>query len=114
MVQFRKWHESDLPQGAEDGQEDGGMAAAIARHLADYEKEWRAFRVEAGLAESVSAQALLQHGAVPSGTECKDYHRQCTQWADSVSITLCTVYMLLLFSAVLKWDFLGLWHDSNK
>lgn len=100
-------HESDLPQGAEDGQEDGGMAAAIARHLADYEKEWRALRVEAGLAESVSAQALLQHGAVPSGTECKDYHRQCTQWADSVSITLCTVYMIIALFCCPQMGFLG-------
>ena len=48
-----------------------------------YEKEWDSIWEEAGLM-GVKGGGFTAHLGKPDGVTCKDYHSECSRWADEV------------------------------
>ena len=70
-----KEHEAD---------EDAPAMALLSEHITDYSEAYSRLRTEAGLGP-VDAAAHTAHMGLPDGTACRDYHRQCSEWAGKVS-----------------------------
>ena len=63
--------------------DEPSATAVFAKHVADYRKAYSRLRGEAGLGQR-GATGHIEHLGRPDGKACKDYHRQCPEWADSV------------------------------
>ena len=71
-------------EAEEGGTEEVRASAVLARHVADYRKAYGRLRGKAGLGQP-GAAGHVDHLGRPDGRACRDYHRQCLEWADSVS-----------------------------
>ena len=68
----------------DEGDEHADLFAALmVTSLQLYEKEWDAIREEAGLMR-VNGGGFTAHLGKPDGVSCKDYHSECSHWADKV------------------------------
>jgi hypothetical protein len=61
------------------------VKALFAEHLGEYSQAYAKVRERAGL-RTVDGAAHTAHLGRPDGTSCRDYHRQCHEWADKVGI----------------------------
>ena len=59
--------------------------AVLARQVAEYRKAHGRLRGEAGRGQP-DAEGHVEHLGRPDGKACRDYHRQCLEWADSVGL----------------------------
>ena len=74
--------------GDEEGhltEEEEHVKAQFSEHLWEYSQAYRRLRERAGL-RLVDGAVHTAHLGRPDGKACRDYHRQCHDWADKVGI----------------------------
>lgn len=70
---------------SEEGDEHAELFAMLmVTTLQLYESQWEVIRLEAGL-KGIKGGSFMAHLGKPDGVACRDYHMECSHWADEVS-----------------------------
>ena len=94
---------------AEKEEGEPRASAVLARHVAEYRKAHGRLRGEAGLGQP-DAAGHVEHLGRPDGKACRDYHRQCLEWADSVGLPVAGCRLSACLNVcVACWAFLRGW-----